>query len=324
MEPKVSVVIPTYQRAKLLEEVVRSVLDQPMREIEVLVMDDGSTDDTADRMAAVTDPRLTYLRPGKLGVPEIVNAGIRRSQGEYVMILHDHDRIEPSLLVELSGALDRHPSATFAFCGYVFYDSEMEKEQERWLLDLPELVEGKRLLNDVLMPRINSPILALSMVRRSSLNGEVMDPEIGGCADVELWHRLAARGDVVYVKKPLIHVRGRDPNSQFSNPASTLELMANTIKAKERFLDQVPTAEALNFQQSWRRQVDSGGAYVAWKALEAGDKTTLAAARRYVESRGTGRGRLILGLLGALPTAVSRGVLRGVRNVHRRLRKSTL
>lgn len=324
MEPKVSVVIPTYQRAALLEDVVRSVLDQPLEEIEVLVMDDGSTDDTASRMARIDDPRLVYERPGKLGVPEIVNAGIALSRAPYVMILHDHDRIDPALLTELAGALDRHPSAGFAFCGYVFYDAEMTHETERWLLDLPEFVPGERMLGEVLMPRINSPVLALSMVRRSALEGRLMDPAIGGCADVELWHRLAASGDVAYVGKPLIHVRGRDPSSQFSNAASTLELMENTLRAKRRFLKDLPTADALAIEAGWRGQIDRGAGYVMWKALEAGDAATFDAARATVRERGSSRGRTIAGLLAALPSGVSRGVLRVARGLHRRLRKGTL
>ncbi len=319
METKVSVVIPTFQRAALLLGVVRDVLSQPLQEIEVIVVDDGSTDDTGSQIALIRDERLSYVNQGKLGVPAVLNEGIARSKAPYIQILHDHDRIEPSLLTELAAALDRNPSAGFAFSGYVFYDANLENEQERWLLELPELNEGQKFLEEVLMPRINSPVLALSMIRRSALQGELLDPTIGGCADVELWHRLAARSDVAYVRKPLIHVRGRDPRSQFSSPGSALDLMGKTLEAKRRFLGNHP-----QLATSWARQVDAGCIYVAWKAVEAGDRATLRQAGEFVAENGSALGTKLFRLVTALPHPLGKSVLRGVRSIHRRVRKNTL
>jgi glycosyltransferase involved in cell wall biosynthesis len=324
MDPKVAVVIPTYQRAEMLYGVVREVLSQPLKEIEVAVVDDGSTDDTAARMTELSDPRLSYYNLAKVGVPGVVNAGIERTKAPLIMLLHDHDRFEPSLLAELAGALERNPTAAFAFCGYRFYDSNLEHQQEEWLLDLPELTNGQEFLRSVLMPRINSPVLALSMFRRSLLQGELLDPEIGGCADVELWHRLAATGDVVYVRKPLIDVRGRDPKSQFSSSASALDLMARTLRAKTRFLCLMPAEEREALQNGWARQVDQGAMYVAWKALESSDRATLGAAKEYVAEAGSARGRHLLNLASALPAPLVLGMLRTVRRIHRSTRKNTL
>jgi len=324
MQPKISVIIPTFRRADLLVEVLHSLIAQPLQEIEIVVMDDGSDDDTREKTLAIRDERIRYWNLGKLGVPEIVNAGIERSSAPYVMFLHDHDRIEPELLIELSGALDRNPSATFAFCGYVFYDSTMTTEQERWLLDLPELTEGSAFLREVLMPRINSPVLALSMVRRSALGGELLDPAIGGCADVELWHRLASRGDVAYVRKPLISIRGRDEASQFSNARSALDLMAKSVKAKDKFLSRGQSEENKRFTDAWRKQISAGGAYIAWKAIEGHDRETMRDAQSYVSQFGTPSGAAALSLLNVLPQPLSLAILRGLRAVARRVRGNTL
>jgi len=324
MQPKVAIVIPTFRRPENLVEVIRSLLDQPLVDMEIVVMDDGSDDDTEEKVSEFPDPRIRYFNLGKLGVPQIVNAGIVRTDAPYVMFLHDHDRIEPSLLVELSQALDRNPTAAFAFCGYIFRDSELNQEQERWLLDLPELIDGTHFLHSVLMPRINSPVLALSMVRRSALHGELLDPEIGACADVELWHRLASRNDVAYIRKPLIHIRGRDPESQFANARSTLDLMSKSIRLKERFLPSVQPVERRLIGKSWRRQVNAGAAYVVWKALESEDRGTLQDACRYVHMHGTPSGEMAVRLLNVLPRTISLRFMRMIRGAARRVRRSTL
>jgi len=324
MTPTVSVILPTFERASLLASVVNDLLDQPLKAVEVLVMDDGSLDDTSERIAEISDPRVFYWNLGKLGVAATINEGFLRSSAPYIMLLHDHDQIAPELLVELADALDRNPTASFAFCGYAFYDSDLKSEQERWLFDYPELIDGHSFLDEVLMPKINSPVLALSMIRRSALNGELLDTTIGGCADVELWHRLAAAGDVAYVRRILISVRGRDLTSQFASPGATLELMANILKVKLRFMESVPNDIHTKLRRGWRRQVDRGAVYVAWKALQANDQATLKHTARFVTLHGSQLGSVMLRLIRLLPVPLALGMLHSVRSIARRTRKSTL
>jgi glycosyltransferase involved in cell wall biosynthesis len=317
------VVVTTFRRPTQLVEVVRALLAQPMREIEVLVMDDGSNDGTRSAIVEILDPRVQYWNLGKLGVPLIANAGIARSSAPYVMLLHDHDRFEPSLLHDLSMALDRNPGAGFAFCGYTFYDADFANQEEKWLLDVPELIDGREFLKRFLMPRINSPVLCLAMIRKAALQDELMNSEFGGCADVELWHRLASRGDVAYVRKPLISVRGRDASSTYANPSATLRLMTSAVKMKERYLGFFSTQLQRRWQRSWRRQISLGGIYIAWKSFESFDWETLRETRRFMRSHGTLGGQSALALLQRLPPAVGLRLLRGIRGAGRRARRGT-
>ena len=323
MTPTVSVILPTFERAPLVVGVIKDVLRQPLKSVEVLVMDDGSSDDTCAQVGAIDDARIIYWNLGKLGVPSVLNEGITRSSAPYIMFLHDHDMIEPDLLTALAEALDRNPSAAFAFCGYVFFDSQMKHEQERWLFDLPELSDGNRFLQSMLMPSINSPVLALSMVRRSALANELLNEKVGGCADVELWHRLASTGDVAYVRRPLIKIRGRDQSSQFARPSSTLELMANIVRVKESYISRVPINQQARLRLGWRRQISRGGIYIAWKALEAEDRKTLVAAKRYVQIHGSTLGRIALKTLATLPPPIARTMLRIGRRAVRLAKRST-
>jgi len=324
MTPLVSIILPTFERAALLEGVLRDLVSQPLSAIEVLVMDDGSTDDTAARIAAIADPRVAYWNLGRLGVSAAINEGLGRSSAPYVMFLHDHDQISPDLLTALVDVLDRNPTASFAFCGYAFFDSDLRVERERWLFDFPELIPGREFLEDTLMPRINSPVLALSMIRRSALEGGVLDTSIGGCADVELWHRLSATGDVAYVPRILINVRGRDESSQFASPGATLDLMANILRVKHRFLKLLPDRDRARVRKGWRHQVDMGGGYVAWKALEANDRETFRQSGRTIALFGSRWGSWVFRLLDRLPTQFTRALLRTIRSVALLRRRSTL
>jgi len=88
--PLISVVIPTYNNASLVVEAVESVLAQTYERSELIVVDDGSTDDTAERLARFGD-RLRFIRQENHGVPTARNAGIRAGQGELVAFLDSDD-----------------------------------------------------------------------------------------------------------------------------------------------------------------------------------------------------------------------------------------
>ena len=324
MTPTVSVILPTFERATLLEGVLNDLVSQPLKSVEVLVMDDGSKDDTADRVQAIADPRVSYWNFGKLGVSAIINEGFIRSSAPYIMLLHDHDKADPNLLSLLADALDRHPTASFAFCGYAFFDSKLEVEQERWVFDHPEFVDGKVFFERELMPKLNSPVLAVSMIRRSAVSGVLLDPSIGGCSDVELWHRLCLTGDVCYVPTILLHIRGRDGGSQFSSPGTTLDLMANTLKIKHRFIEFIDLSDQAKMQNGWRRQIDRGAIYVAWKAYQANDFEVLKKISWYVSLYGSTLGRVGFRSLLAFPTPIAKGLLNALRSVSRLRKRSTI
>ena len=81
--PRVSVVIPTYNRADLLPQTIASVLNQTFADFEVLIVDDGSTDATAQIIREIEDSRLIYIPQEHSGLPAVArNNGIRRARGE--------------------------------------------------------------------------------------------------------------------------------------------------------------------------------------------------------------------------------------------------
>lgn len=95
----VSVVIPTHNRAHLLPRALESVLGQTFTDLEVLVVDDGSTDRTSEVMATYTDPRVRYLvQPENRGVSAARNRGFREARGQFIALLDSDDEWMPEKL----------------------------------------------------------------------------------------------------------------------------------------------------------------------------------------------------------------------------------
>ncbi|MFN8641041.1 MAG: glycosyltransferase family A protein [Candidatus Binatia bacterium] len=95
MAPAISVIMPTRDRAHYLREAIDSVLAQRRADLELLVVDDGSTDATPAVLAAVADPRLRCLRQGARGIGAAMNTGLRAARGGYVARLDSDDVWHP-------------------------------------------------------------------------------------------------------------------------------------------------------------------------------------------------------------------------------------
>src|SRR5262245_45660701 len=89
--PLVSVVLPSFNHAPFVDQAVRSVLAQTIADLDLIVVDDGSTDDTADVVASVADPRLTLIRLPVNRARHSRNLGIHRARGRYVAFQNSDD-----------------------------------------------------------------------------------------------------------------------------------------------------------------------------------------------------------------------------------------
>ena len=105
--PKVSVIIPTYNRAELLPLAIKSALNQTFNDIEIIVSDDKSTDDTREVVRSFADERIKYvLNKGKKGPSATRNTAILASEGEYIAFLDDDDEWLPDKLQKQIGDME--------------------------------------------------------------------------------------------------------------------------------------------------------------------------------------------------------------------------
>jgi glycosyltransferase involved in cell wall biosynthesis len=118
--PLVSVVLAARDAERTIADAVRSVLDQTERDLELLVVDDGSVDATGDRLAAIADPRLRVLRnDDSLGLAGALNAGIRVATGTYVARMDADDLALPVWLTTVLGRIRAAPGTAVVGCGMI-------------------------------------------------------------------------------------------------------------------------------------------------------------------------------------------------------------
>jgi glycosyltransferase involved in cell wall biosynthesis len=214
---RISVVIAAYNAAGLLEETLGSVAAQTRRPDEVIVVDDGSTDDTAKR-AAISGVRV--ISTPNRGVSAARNTGIAAASGDWIAMLDADDLWHPEKLARQAQALSLAPDAAAVTCdhyqfrgnGEVTLPSLLESRRDRYEALAPELLAHDVARLDGMGLRLMSVGMAFFpstlLVRRDlaiAIGG--FDESMRRCEDYEFLLRLLARGDLLVVQAPLMGYR---------------------------------------------------------------------------------------------------------------------
>lgn len=201
MSPEVCVVIPTRNRCDILARTLRTVLWQQDVDLQVVVVDEGSSDATPAMLRAVRDPRLLVLRHDQpQGVAKARNAGIARCTAPWVAFLDDDDLWAPRKLRAQLDALRQDGEAAWSCTGSV----RVYGEQLR--VGAAEPVPGRRDIADVLLHNNVIPGGASSVLASTELVRAVggFDPRLSNLADWDLWTRLGLRSPLVSVPHALV------------------------------------------------------------------------------------------------------------------------
>ncbi|PYO23465.1 MAG: hypothetical protein DMD85_09185 [Candidatus Rokuibacteriota bacterium] len=240
----VSVVIPTHDRGRVVVEAIESALAQTHPPLEVIVVDDGSTDDTAERVGRLRDARVKYLRRSHAGVSAARNAGIAAATGDLVAFLDSDDLWKPDKVEAEIAALARYPSAGGVFSdlekvdGATFVPSFMRRTRvfsrllaERAYRD--GLLLSARALSLCLLQEVPIKTPALT-VRRSALErAGGFNEAWTSSEDWEFLLRFARRESLVYVDRPLAVIR-ISADSLHRRDQERGELMMLRLLASER------------------------------------------------------------------------------------------
>lgn len=201
--PLVSVVIPVYNGARFLSQAIDSVLAQTYPAVEVVVVDDGSTDDSRALIAGYGD-RIVAVHQNNGGVARARNAGIRAGRGELVAFLDQDDWWRPEKIAAQVRVFQSDPGIGLVHTGVAHYDQRAQAFVGRLNPhDAPHQLVG-RCYERLLLG--NGIYNATVMVRRTALDAVGhFDASIAGntVADYELWLRLARRFTLAYVPDEL-------------------------------------------------------------------------------------------------------------------------
>jgi glycosyltransferase involved in cell wall biosynthesis len=185
--PKVTVVIPVYNREKYVGIAVDSILSQTFSDFELLVIDDGSTDGSIDVVLSYSDPRIRLVRNNaNLGVSTTRNKGIQLARSEYLAFLDSDDWAHPERLAKQTAFLDNHPDYA-AVGSWIEWMSEEGCRSGRIKRKptSPEVIASWRLFQQGIE---NSASMARTDVLRAFRHREEFDI----CEDFEIWARISA------------------------------------------------------------------------------------------------------------------------------------
>ena len=199
--PLVSVIVPTYNYGALIGETLECLRRQTLADWECVVVDDGSTDDTAEVVAdfARRDPRIRYARQANQRQAVAKNTGLARACGRYIQFLDADDLIERRKLELQAAYLGEHPEVDIVYGGVRFFRTQapgerlysMGADDRPWMPEVSgagaEVLEA--LVRDNIMV-INSPLVRRSVAERVG----PFDPELPPAEDWDYWLRCAQAG----------------------------------------------------------------------------------------------------------------------------------
>jgi len=207
--PLVSVIIPVFNGAAFVARAIQSVLDQSMPDFELIVVDDGSVDETSAVVRAFTDRRLSLVVQANGGPSAARNNGIQRSRAKWVAILDADDYWAPTKLEAQLARADATPSAALIYTAAQYCSPDGNAISE-----VPATIEEN--IHAALIQK-NHIVASSAMIRRDVLERVgLFHPELSGCEDWDLWLRIAEVADVAAVPEPLVSVVTR-PDSLSSD-----------------------------------------------------------------------------------------------------------
>lgn len=195
----VSVVIPTYNRAEVLPRAIDSVLDQTYDDFKIIVVDDGSTDNTEDVVTSYSDDRVKYVFfEDNKGANTARNEGVRRSQGEYISFLDSDDEFHPNHLEKVVDALKSSSSGV----GGVFTSFKIVNSHKT--TNISNSPDEKIKLEDIVSGNIVGGFSAVTVRKAAFTTVGLLDEEMLSSQDYEFFIRLLCDYSLLGISETLL------------------------------------------------------------------------------------------------------------------------
>jgi len=196
--PRVSIVIPTYNRSNIVRRAIDSVLAQSFTDLEILVVDDGSTDDTRAALAGYPE-RVRYVHQENGGPAAARNHGMRLARGEYIGFLDSDDAYLQGNVEAHLRVFERHPDAGLVYCGIEILDRDGKR-----LKDVLPSPEDRGLVLERLI-RYNFITSSTVLMRRAAMEfAGPMSTRLWFAEDWYYWLRVASRFPIEFVNEVLV------------------------------------------------------------------------------------------------------------------------
>jgi len=282
-ETLVTVIITTYNYGRFVQEAIQSVLAQTTTaDLQIIVVDDGSTDETPDVLARVKDPRVELIRTPNKGISGARNVALARAKGDFIAFLDGDDRWAPRKLEYQLEVMRSEPDMAAVFANFVRFDENgvYPRDQFSFYTELAAIPtrptrdgRGYRILVDAFsafITFVEYPVWVQTILFRREAVRDLLFPMTGlvlnsngkgVCGDIPFCFSAYRNGPVGFLREQLVEVRRHGTNA-----TDRLAIIPHASLAALRLLTKLPLTDqqrrALNTRIG-RSLVDSGLQYVA-------------------------------------------------------------
>lgn len=233
-EPLVSVIIPVYNADSYLRQCLDSVIVQTYRNLEIILVDDGSTDGSggiADEYAQ-KDSRISVIHKGNGGVSSARNAGLAEARGEYISFVDSDDVIKPDYVSYLYKLLIRY-HADVSSCGYIKICRNEKEGKTRRRESAIKMFSGSEALKSMLYKKEITGYSCSKLIKKELIKGEFFDEELKVAEDFDFIFRILKKAnDIVYGSR-VLYLYYQNPGScMHDNDWNKYEETWSHLKAK--------------------------------------------------------------------------------------------
>ena len=230
--PLVSVIMPAYNAAAHIAESIESILIQNYRNLELIVVDDGSTDNTNDIVMGFKDNRIKYFYKNNSGPSGTRNFAISKARGQYIMPLDSDDMMTPDSIARHLMEFENHPDVDLVYCDVLLIDDRSKPIQ---IMNKPEYRDRRHLIRDLF--RAGHPILPFRLGIRRSVFDKIgfYDEDLLIGEDYDMMRRfIKADLKAHHLSEPL-HLRRMHTDSLSRD--ATAQKVKSHFKVLKRFVD---------------------------------------------------------------------------------------
>jgi len=240
-QPQVSVILPTYNRSYLLSKAIESVLSQTYKNWELIVWDDGSTDNTKATIESISDKRIHYFSESNHGMSYALNKAIEKSKAEFVAFLDDDDQWTNTKLADQLNLMQQYSEIDFIFGNFYNINSEKktkaigfnQNSQAMRLLNVTEIGQNAFLITGNFLKSISiSNFIAFDsvVIRKEILvRAGKFNEELKNGMDFEYWWRLGLLGLSPSFTQKIVLNRVKYPQSLSGSSLISLDNQIKTL-----------------------------------------------------------------------------------------------
>ncbi len=227
LTPKVSVVIPCYNHGEYIDEAVESVLNQTCRDFEIIIVNDGSTDEGTNlKLRAYDRPRTRVMHTRNMGLPSARNNGIREAKGEFILPLDADDRIGAAYMEEALKVFESRPNTGIVYCEAAYFGTR-DGAWDTWEFSFERIL-------------LENMIFCSAFFRRADWekSGGYRPNMVYGFEDWDFWLSLIELGREVYkIPRKLFFYRTKDSSmiGGMDKYKRTTMMLQNYLNHKELY-----------------------------------------------------------------------------------------